>query len=39
LAETITGYCHNRDLPGVIFNVLKSVKKPKVSFFRRIFQK
>jgi hypothetical protein len=43
LAEAITGYSHIQDfpgdIPGVAFSVLKSVKKPKASFFRRIFQK
>ena len=43
LAETITGYSHIQDfpgdIPGVTFSVLESVKKPKASFFRRIFQR
>jgi hypothetical protein len=42
LAEALTGFRHDKDVPGVIFNRLGSVnsaQKSKASFFRRIFQK
>ena len=38
LAEALTGFRHDKEIPEVVFTSLKSPKS-KASFFRRIFQK